>query len=94
MASALSCFGVEVTLSCGSFVSFCEAGVCQELACRGAGDTLSCQQGAKPGANLQERLFVGDGEGQAWGAMLVEQPECNASPGTAGSKARSQWGAL
>lgn len=33
------CLRVEVTLSCGSFTSFCGADVCQELASLGHGDT-------------------------------------------------------
>lgn len=43
----MSCFRVEVALSCGSFMCSCEADVCQELASLGAGDTRVSPAGIK-----------------------------------------------
>lgn len=43
----MSCFRAQVTLSCGTFASSCEADVCQELASLGTGDIRVSPAGIK-----------------------------------------------
>lgn len=82
----MSCFRAEVTLSCGTFASSCEADVRRSWLPLGLGTFVSHQQGSKTGTNLQECLFVGTGNARPAGICLVEQQEHDTSHGIAGSK--------
>lgn len=65
----MSCFRVEVTLSRGSFVSPCEADVCQELASHGAGDTCVLSAGITDQGKPSGMPFC-----WGWGRLGLQEP--------------------
>lgn len=84
----MSCSRAEVSLSWGSFMSSCEAGLCLGLPSLEAWDT------PRLGQIFRHTFWLGAGKAGPAGTSLVEQLGSDMSPGISGSKLRSCSGLL